>query len=116
MEPVVVAVISALSSVAVALVGLWVARKKGLPGINAEIEQRMQQLVDTLRADVEAKNGELTGKVRELESCRSELAGMRSELRETKRDLRDTQFELLSLYRSTGRRPPDRLTEHAGGE
>lgn len=97
-----VAVISSGSAIVVGLVGAWVAKRKGLPGINAEIEQRMQQLVDTLRSELTERTNDLAAKVSELQACRTELFSV-------KRDLRNTEFELLSLYRSTGQKPPSRL-------
>jgi hypothetical protein len=48
-----IALISSGSAIVVGLVGAWLAKRKGLPGINAEVEQRMQQLVNTLRTEID---------------------------------------------------------------
>lgn len=108
MEPLAVAVLAAIPSVAVSLVGLWVARRKGLPAINAEIEARQLVLVDTLQDQLEAMRTDMG-------TCKGELSATKTELTSTKRDLRATQLELLELYRRTGQVPPRSLEGRADG-
>lgn len=113
MDPWITALIGAGASIAVAIVGLLVARAKGLPAINAEIEARQTVLKQALE-------GQLTSLRAEFDTCRTSLTEMkrvnrelREENRELRRDLRSTEWELLSLYRATSTPVPQRLADRA---
>ena len=107
MAPWLITLISAGTSIAVAMVGLFVARSKGLPSINAEIETRKDALIDTLQDELTQVRADMTG-------CKARLLEAERELNGAKRDLRSTQWELLELYRRTGTPVPKRLEETSG--
>lgn len=96
MDGLFVAAISAGISIAVALVGAYVAQRKGLPQINAEIEDRMQQLVSTLRSELDAKVGQ-------LEDCAKELKVTKSRVKELERLQADDKQLIDRLFRRLDR-------------
>jgi hypothetical protein len=99
-----VTVVSAATSVVVALVGVWVARKKGLPGINAEIESRNGALIKVLEGTVNALQGE-------FDKCRGNLDRALRENDGLRRRVDLAEGDLLALYRERGMRPPRRLSQ-----
>lgn len=90
MDPLVTVIVSAAASITVALVGAFVARHKGLPGINAEIEQRMQQLVDTLQDQLDAMKVD-------FENCRAKLQESMVSERQMERRLERLQLRIEEL-------------------
>ncbi len=110
MEPIIVAVVSALTSIVVALAGAWVARRKGLPAINAEIETRNGELIRLLEGQVSALRSDLTDSTNDFASCKAKLTRALEENDMLTRRVSAAEGDLLSLYRQTGKRPPQRLS------
>lgn len=110
MEPAVVGLISALTSILVALVGAYVARRKGLPTINAEIEVRNAELIVTLKDQVAALRLDLDDARRDTAEAQDKLKRAVAENEDLKRRVSLAEGDLLTLYRETGRRPPPRLS------
>jgi septal ring factor EnvC (AmiA/AmiB activator) len=108
-EPVIITAISALTSVLVAVVGAWVARRKGLPGINAEIETRNAELIRLLEGQLAALRAELQDGQADFNECKAKLSRALDDNAEMSRRLSLAEGDLLWLYRQTGRRPPQRL-------
>jgi septal ring factor EnvC (AmiA/AmiB activator) len=114
-------IVATLGTVASSIVLVVASRRFGLPGIARSVATEQGNLITTLQGsvdDLERKNNGLQAQVNDVETrraaCEQEIRRVKLELRDTKRDLRDTEAELLELYRKTGKRPPQRLTDHAG--
>lgn len=99
MEPAIVAVISALTSIMVALVGAWVARRKGLPAINAEIEQRNADLIKLLQGSVSELERKLDDSQEEFSSCRAKLSQALSENSDLKERVSLAEGDLVKVNR-----------------
>lgn len=111
MDAAAAAVISALTSIGVALVGVWVARKKGLPLINAEIESRNGELIDLLKDQVDALEGKLEAQGADFAQCKGKLTRALEENVDLRSRVTLAEGDLVRLYRETGTRPPARLSE-----
>jgi hypothetical protein len=105
LDTLIVASISAGVSIVVALVGAWVAKKKGLPAINAEIESRNKALIDTLREQVDAMSLDYAG-------CRAKLTEALTENKLLRGRIARAENALADLYREVGKVPPPRLERH----
>jgi flagellar motility protein MotE (MotC chaperone) len=110
-EPAIAALVSALTSVLVALVGAYVARKKGLPAINAEIEVRNAELITTLKDQVAALRSDLDDGNRDFAQCKEKLEEALKENRSLRRRVTLAEADLVDLYRQQGRQPPRRLNQ-----
>lgn len=105
----IVATISAATSIAVALVGAWVAKRKGLPAINQEIESRNGALIRALRGQVEGVQAELADAQADFAQCKVRLERALDENAELRRRVSLAEGDLLALYRQAGTRPPPHL-------
>ena len=94
---------------------IYVARKKGLPSINREVEERMGKLIDTLKDQLDASNARFDELEEKFIACKGQLdESQRNEERYIRR-LRLAEADLLELYRLQGKRPPRRLVHPENG-
>ena len=110
MEPLLLAAGTAIVSIISAVVSLWVARKKGLPAINKEIEARTDQLIGTLRDQVNALTQEYNACKIRLDQAIKDNEALKAENRTQRRQLREVEADLLELFRNQGLPAPRRLS------
>ncbi len=101
--PLVPIIASIIVSVLAAIITLLVGNRRGLPDIDAEIDRRKQELVETLEA-------QLNTQARDFKACKVRLEATEAENRQLWRRVRATEVELLDLYRRVGVKPPQRLS------
>jgi chromosome segregation ATPase len=107
-EPAAIAFISALTSIMVAIGGAYVARRKGLPAINAEIESRNGELIKLLEGQLAALRVDIKDSQDDFTQCKAKLTRALDENHELSRRLSLAESDLVTLYRERGRRPPSR--------
>lgn len=110
MEGISVAVAALAVTVLTGIIGYFLARRAGLPKINEEIESRMEQLNETMRAQLDALRDDFT-------DCKTTLAlqvrtndSLVSENSLLWRRVRLAEQDLLTLFREQKVKPPHRLT------
>lgn len=108
-QAVVASVFGIVGAVTTTLLGAWVSKRFGLPGIARQVDDQEAKLIERLQARLDlAESDARTAKTAADETERKRQA-CEEEIGRLKRDLRMTETELLELYRKTGARAPGTL-------
>jgi hypothetical protein len=113
LSPLLVAIGAVIVSVIGGTISIALARRKGMPAINAEIEDRNRDLITTMRSQIEAQNSRINGLSNDFDACKARLGQTMLDNERLTRNLMLTEGELLDLYRKTGVRPPPRLSNRS---
>lgn len=110
-QAIVASVFGIVGAVVTTLLGAWVSRRFGLPGIARQVDDQEEKLIERLQARLDlAESDARTAKTKADETERRRQA-CEEEIGRLKRDLRMTERELLELYRKTGEVAPGSLVK-----
>ena len=107
--PVLVPVVGVLATAITGLITVYVARKKGLPDLNREIESRMGVLVKTLQDQLDAAQEQYKELASDFNDCKSNLEEALTDNKRLYRRLRLAEGDLRDLYGAAGKDIPRHL-------
>lgn len=109
LTPLIVPTIGVIATAITGIITIYVARKKGLPDINREIESRMVILNRTLDEQLETANNKIDSLMEDFHACKTDLTEALNDNKRLYRRLRFAEGDLRDLYKGQGQKIPERL-------